>query len=115
MKKATKKTAKLAAESAKSAKSARSEIRTGEAKPGVKKPEETDPILAERVREDRAFEQRLAERNDEMKWLYMELYDDQHAYDYFVEMLRRTYEKRSRTLREWDDWRATWNISGSWG
>lgn len=106
MKKATKKTAKLAAESAKSAKSARSEIRTGEAKPGVKKPEETDPILAERVREDRAFEQRLAERNDEMKWLYMELYDDQHAYDYFVEMLRRTYEKRSRTLREWDDFRT---------
>ena len=42
----------------------------------------------------------------EMKWLYMELYDDQHAYDYFVEMLRRTYEKRSRTLQEWDDFRT---------
>lgn len=57
------------------------------------------------------FEERLAQRSDEMKWLYMELYDDQHAYEYFVEMIRRCYEKRSLTLREWDDFRT---IADDW-
>ena len=55
-------------------------------------------------REDWAkeFLRRLSKREDEMKWLYMELYNDQNAYDYFVGMLYRMYSERSETLRAWD-------------
>ncbi len=52
------------------------------------------------------FRQRLARYNDELKWLYMELYQDENAYNYFVGMLERCFVARDRELKKWDDARA---------
>jgi len=49
------------------------------------------------------FYERLARHEDELKWLYMELYHgDAQAYDYFVGMLARMYGERSAALRKLD-------------
>ena len=49
------------------------------------------------------FETRLAKYEDELKWLYMELYHgDTQAYDYFVGMLARMYAERGAALRKLD-------------
>ena len=45
------------------------------------------------------FKERLAEHWDELKWLYMEIYDDEQAFEYFVSMLKRNYSERRKTLR----------------
>ena len=56
---------------------------------------------------DSVFVERLSRHYDELKWLYMELYNgDQGAFDYFLSMLEKCYEKRSSTLREWDEKRC---------
>lgn len=52
------------------------------------------------------FGERLAEHYDELKWLYMELYDDEAAFDYFVKMLKRSYGERKQTLKDVDARRA---------
>ena len=50
-----------------------------------------------------AFDRRLARHVDELKWLYCELYhNDTEAFDYFVEMLRRSWAGRKQALREQD-------------
>ena len=50
-----------------------------------------------------AFQARLAECYDELKWLYCELYhSDMRAFDYFCRMLRRSWEARKRELRALD-------------
>ena len=49
------------------------------------------------------FVDRLTARYDELKWLYCELYrNDQVAFRYFVDMLRRAYADRKAALRELD-------------
>ena len=48
------------------------------------------------------FEQRLSLRRDELKWLYLELYRDEAAFDYFVQMLRRCWDERKPSLRTQD-------------
>ena len=48
------------------------------------------------------FDRRLAQRLDELKWLYCELYDDEEAFHYFVEMLRRAWADRKKVLRDQD-------------
>lgn len=48
------------------------------------------------------FEKRLAENIDELRWLFMELYDDETAFDYFVDMLRRNYMERKDSYRKSD-------------
>ena len=49
------------------------------------------------------FDRRLSCRYDELKWLYCELYhNDLEAFDYFVEMLRRSWAARKQALREQD-------------
>ena len=48
------------------------------------------------------FEKRLADNIDELKWLYMELYNNEAAFDYFVDMLRRNYMDRKDSLRNTD-------------
>lgn len=53
-----------------------------------------------------AFDERIKKYGDEMKWLYMELYNDEHAYEYFVSMLRKMYDARSEILKEWDEART---------
>lgn len=52
------------------------------------------------------FDKRLEENIDELKWLYMELYHNDHvAFDYFIEMLRRNWKERKAALRKLDDQR----------
>ena len=50
-----------------------------------------------------AFDRRLAERYDELKWLYMELYRDENAFNYFLEMLRKSWQERKKPLRDQDE------------
>ena len=42
------------------------------------------------------FTTRLARHYDELKWLYMELYQDEEAFDYFTKMLRRCWDQRKK-------------------
>jgi len=49
------------------------------------------------------FTRRLARVNDEMKWLYKELYHNESDYDKFTEMLRRNYDERADWLKELDE------------
>jgi len=49
------------------------------------------------------FDQRLARHYDELKWLYCELYhNDEKAFSYFLEMLRRAWRDRKKALRDQD-------------
>ena len=50
------------------------------------------------------FDERLEALGPELKSLYMELYhDDEKAYSYFIDMLRRSYEARSEQLKVRDE------------
>ncbi|MBQ6373991.1 MAG: amylosucrase [Clostridia bacterium] len=49
------------------------------------------------------FAARFARHEDELKWLYCEIYrNDLHAYDYFVEMLWAAYQARPDSLKALD-------------
>ena len=49
---------------------------------------------------DETFSARFARHEDELKWLYCELYQgDMQAYDYFVGMLHRAWLDRPAALR----------------
>ena len=48
------------------------------------------------------FKERLKKYYDEAKWLYMELYNDENAFDYFISMCERMYDARSNALKELD-------------
>ena len=52
---------------------------------------------------DAIFAERLAAREDELKWLYMELYNDEEAYDYFLTMLKDNFEHRKPALKKLDE------------
>ena len=52
-----------------------------------------------------AFDIRYARAQEEMKRLYMSLYHDEHAYEYFISMLRRCHEARKEVLRKLDEQR----------
>ena len=67
--------------------------------------------MARGVKRDTVFEERLQPYYDELRWLYMELYNDEHAFSYFIEMLRKYYDERSAALRKWDKKRTS---AGSW-
>ncbi len=52
---------------------------------------------------DPVFQERYLRHKDELRWLFMELYNgDRAAYERFVEMLRRCYEDRPASLRAID-------------
>ena len=55
------------------------------------------------TKEERRFAERLEVVEDELKWLYMELYDDEQAYEYFGSMLHRMYEARKPALKKQDE------------
>ena len=42
----------------------------------------------------------------ELEWLYMELYDDREAYEYFMQMLERNRRERRPSLRRLDEERV---------
>ena len=48
------------------------------------------------------FTNRLARHHDELKWLYCELYNDEEAFAYFVQMLKRSWDQRKTALRNQD-------------
>ena len=48
------------------------------------------------------FTGRLARHHDELKWLYCELYHDEEAFAYFVQMLKRSWDQRKIALRNQD-------------
>ena len=52
---------------------------------------------------EKEFLDRLAKHYDELKWLYIELYHDENAFNYFIEMLHEYYAQRSPLLKEWDE------------
>ncbi len=66
------------------------------------------------------FRDRFERHEEELRWLYMELYHgDELAWDYFADMLRRAYESRREDLRELDrqrlrdpDWYKGGNLVG---
>ena len=66
------------------------------------------------------FADRFARYEDELKWLYYELYHcDEKAYDYFTDMLYRCWEERAESLRMMDrareafpDWYKGHDLTG---
>jgi len=72
----------------------------------MKKAEKAPPARRGAVKKapaaETAFDRRLAQRRDELKWLYCELYNDTGAFGYFEEMLRRSWAERKQALREQD-------------
>ncbi len=69
---------------------------------------------------DAAFAARFERHEDELKWLYCELYhNDMEAYRYFVDMLYRAWQERPEALRRIDatreadpDWYRRRDITG---
>ena len=55
---------------------------------------------------NRIFDNRFAQAAQEMKRMYLSLYHDEHAFDYFAGMLRRCHEARRPVLRAIDEERA---------
>ena len=59
--------------------------------------------MMEREHWAQEFTRRYVLREDELKWLYCELYhNDMQAYRYFVDMLYRAYEVRPESLKNMD-------------
>ena len=53
----------------------------------------------DRTQWKREFSVRFCKRENELKWLFCELYhNDLQAYDYFVSMLYRNWEERPESL-----------------
>lgn len=51
---------------------------------------------------DRVFERRLARHHDELRWLYMELYDNGDMFAELCAQMKRCYEMRSDRLKKLD-------------
>lgn len=52
------------------------------------------------------FDLRLNERQEELHYMFNELYHDENAYEYFLSMLKRMYAERSAKLKKWDEKRS---------
>ena len=50
------------------------------------------------ARKNSVFSRRLERHYDELKWLYHELYCDEQAFGYFLEMLERCWGERKKPL-----------------
>ena len=46
-----------------------------------------------------AFERRLADRRDELEWLYMELYGDRGALEALEQMMAESAARRGQALK----------------
>ena len=60
---------------------------------------------------DRTFAERLARHHDELRWLYMELYDNGDMFAELVDQMKRFYDERAPKLRALD---AEREAAGSW-
>ena len=52
------------------------------------------------------FDDRLNQYYDELKELYMGLYNDEESFEYFLSMLKKSYKERKQSLRGLDIRRA---------
>lgn len=52
--------------------------------------------------DDPIFQARLSRHMDELKWLYMELYNNQEFFDSLLENLRQFYDQRKQSLKDLD-------------
>ena len=59
--------------------------------------------MFEEMKWEPEFMRRLDKNVDELKWLYNELYNDEHAFEYFVSMLKEYYASRPIELKQWDE------------
>ena len=57
---------------------------------------------AKKAREDAVFLGRLRRHHDELRWLYMELYDNGSMFAELVDQMRRFYDERPEALRALD-------------
>ncbi len=55
---------------------------------------------------ERIYEERLQLHLDELKWLYMELYDDEARFDELCAGMRQFYEERAAALKKLDESRC---------
>ncbi|HIZ46049.1 MAG TPA: alpha-amylase family protein [Candidatus Olsenella pullistercoris] len=58
---------------------------------------------AAKARADAVFLSRLRRHHDELRWLYMELYDNGSMFAELVDEMRRFYDERPAALRELDE------------
>lgn len=61
---------------------------------------------SEKKKRRRVFDVRLEQYYGELRELYMGLYNDEGAFEYFISMLKNSYKERKQTLRELDIRRA---------
>lgn len=60
---------------------------------------------------DKLFAERLARHHDELRWLYMELYDNGDMFAELCDQMKRFFDERSPKLRELD---AQREAAGAW-
>ena len=54
--------------------------------------------MKQREKTDKIFQDRMAKKTDELRWLYMELYGNDSLFFELCDQLHRFYEERSSTL-----------------
>ncbi len=106
---------KKAAEAA-AAKKAEEEKKAAEAATAKKAEEErkaAEAAAAEKAREesDRIFSERLAHHHDELRWLYMELYNNDDMFAELCGQMKRYYDLRNEKLKSLD---AARESKGAW-
>ncbi len=72
---------------------------TAEPDPG---PEATDADTQDRNRRDPAFVRRFERHFDELKWLYIELYENDSMFAELCDNIHRFYEERNKDLKKLD-------------
>lgn len=77
---------------------------------------ESEPAEAESAdemqkEEDRIFAERLARHHDELRWLYMELYENDDMFAELCSQMKRYYDARNKELKKLDQQRAA---QGEW-
>lgn len=58
--------------------------------------------MKQREKTDKIFQDRMAKKTDELRWLYMELYGNDSMFFELCDQLHRFYEERSSTLKALD-------------
>ena len=93
------------AEAEAAAKKAEEEKKKAEAEAAAKKAQE------EKERNDRVFAERLGRHHDELRWLYMELYDNDDMFAELCDQMKRYYDERNEKLKTLD---AEREAAGEW-
>ncbi len=110
LKKAEEEKKKAEAEAA--AKKAEEEKKKAEAEAAAKKAEEEKKKAeAEKEQNDRVFAERLGRHHDELRWLYMELYDNDDMFAELCGQMKRYYDARNEKLKKLD---AEREAAGEW-